>query len=94
MRQRTKQKVHQLIYGYVVAFPEDSTSHEIGFAVAGSSKTSVFHPVPLLKYIIEVPEMAGWCFVFMHSASLRLHSLIISHIFCGIPFFTHHQTCK
>jgi hypothetical protein len=94
MRQRTKQKVHWLVYGYIVAFPEDSTSHEIGFAVAGSSKALVFHPLPLLKHIIEVPEMAGWCSVLMHSASLLLHSLIISHIFYGIPFFTHHQTCK
>jgi hypothetical protein len=78
--------VHQLIYGYIIAFPGDSTSHEIHFAVAGSSKASVFYPLPLLKHIIEVPEMAGWCSVFMHSASLLLHSLIISHIFYGIPF--------
>ena len=41
---------------------------------------------PLLRHIIKVPKMAGWCSVFMHSASLLLHSLIISHIFSGIPF--------
>jgi hypothetical protein len=41
--------VHRLISGYIVAFPEDSTSHEIGFVVAGSSKASVFHPLPFLK---------------------------------------------
>jgi hypothetical protein len=43
MMKRTKQKMHWLICGYIVAFPEDSTLHEIGFAVAGSSKASVFH---------------------------------------------------
>lgn len=33
-----KAEVYWLMCGYIVAFPEDSTSHEIGFAVAVSSK--------------------------------------------------------
>jgi hypothetical protein len=46
--QRTKQKVHWLIYGYIVASLEAGTPHKISFALAGSSKASVVH---LLAFI-------------------------------------------
>jgi hypothetical protein len=61
--------VLRLLCGYIITFPEDSILHEIGFAVADSSKASGFHPLPLLKHIIEDSEMAGWCSVFCKPAA-------------------------